>query len=128
MVVRIGQLQLERGRGATTACTRGARPVHFKNRTITQRRFSPTSEISRPAIRTLGTIAHRPRRSLNSWVYYRAAQRPLQSFGHECIFRCCFLIAGEIDSIVVEHGRATAPNVEVVAWHFGHLIALPCLV
>ena len=37
-------------------------------------------------------------------------------------FRCRFLNIGEINSIVIEHGCSTTPDVEVVARHFGHLI------
>jgi len=32
------------------------------------------------------------------------------------------LEVSEINSIVVKHGRATAPDVKIIARHFGHLI------
>src|SRR5262249_53717129 len=37
-------------------------------------------------------------------------------------FRCSLFYVSEINAIAVEHGRSTAPNVEVVARHSEHLI------
>src|SRR5215475_3633848 len=34
-----------------------------------------------------------------------------------CRFHCCFLDIGQIDAIVVGHGRSTTPDVKVVARH-----------
>jgi len=39
-----------------------------------------------------------------------------------CRFTRCFFKVSEVHSIVVEHGRLTAPDVEVVARHVERLV------